>query len=154
MISVLTTFVFSQNLKISTENLSICAASPDQVLGSLKSIAALLGELSNTNQLPLSLAVRSQLLESVRRINAVINFLNQLGAFFTNFKQICTPEKQYNILALSTLGDLMVNLGDLFITLGDVQQGVKIKKGREFMNKVLVSLPQENTLCYTQGRFR
>ena len=80
-----------------------------------------------------------QMLESVRRINAVINFLNQLGSFFSNSKQICTPEKQYNILALSTLGDLMVNLGDLFTTLGDVQQGQQIRKGREFVYKVLVS---------------
>ena len=125
--------------KISPENPSICAASPDQVIGSLKGVSTLLGELSNTNQLPLNFAVRSQMLESVRRINAVINFLNQLGSFFSNSKQICTPEKQYNILALSTLGDLMVNLGDLFTTLGDVQQGQQIRKGREFVYKVLVS---------------
>ena len=128
--------------KIAPENpsSSICAASPSQAIGSLKSIATLLGELSNTNQLPLNYAVRSQLLESVRRINAVINFLNQLGAFFSNFKQICTPEKQYNILALSTLGDLMANLGDLFTTLGGIQKGQQIKKGREIVYKIMVSL--------------
>ena len=93
-----------------------------------------------TNQLSLSIEVRRQLVDSARKISTVATFLNRLRSVFSRIEQICTPDRQYNIKALSSLGDLMVYLGDLFATLGEVHQGEKIRKGKEFVNKVVVSL--------------
>merc|ERR1712241_922910 len=122
------------------ENPVICAASPDQAFGSLRSLAALVDELSYTNQLALTLEGRRQLKDSASTISAVTTFLGQLRSTFTRFEQICTPDRQYNILAISAVGDLMVNLADMFGTLRGVKQEKQIRNGKEFVNKVVAQL--------------
>merc|ERR1712241_445247 len=131
---------------IAPENPVICAASPDQAFGSLRSLAALVDELSYTNQLSLSLEGRRQLKDSASTISAVTTFLGQLRSTFTRFEQICTPDRQYNILAISAVGDLMVNLADMFGTLGGVKQGEQIRNGKEFVNKVVAQLNKIDNL--------
>merc|ERR1712130_42990 len=126
--------------KIAPENPSICAATPDQAFGSLRSLAALVDELSYTNQLSLSLEGRRQLKDSASTISAVTTFLTQLRSTFTRFEQICTADRQYNIMAISAVGDLMVNLADMFGTLGGVKQGEKIRNGKEYVNEVVAQL--------------
>jgi len=126
--------------KIAPNNPSICAASPDQAFGSLRSLAVLVDELSYTNQLRLSVDGRRQLKDSASTISSVTNFLIQLRSTFTKFEQICTPDKQYNIQAISAVGDLMVSLADMFGTLGGVTKGEQIRKGKQYVNKVVAQL--------------
>ena len=117
----------------------ICAASPDQAFGSLRSLAVLVDELSYTNQLALSPAGRAQLKESANTISAVTTFLTKLRANFARFEQICTADRQYNTDAIRAIGDLMVDLADMFGSLGGVKSGEGIRKGQTFVNNVVVS---------------
>jgi len=132
--------------KISPENPSICPASPDQAFGSLRSLAAFVDELSYNNQLSLSAEGRRQLKDSASTISAVTTFLTQLRSTFSKFQQICTPDRQYNIQAISAVGDLMVSLADMFGTLGGVQQGEQIRNGKEYVNKVVAQLNKIDNL--------
>merc|ERR1712018_284130 len=132
--------------KIAPENPSICAASPDQAFGSLRSLAALVDELSYTNSLSLTLEGRRQLKDSASTISAVTTFLTQLRSTFSRFEQICTPDRQYNIMAISAVGDLMVNLADMFGTLGGVKKGEQIRNGKEYVNKIVAQLNKIDNL--------
>merc|ERR1712029_65442 len=114
--------------KIAPENPIICAATPDQAFGSLRSLAVLVDELSYTNQLALSVEGRRQLKDSASTISAVTTFLTQLRSTFVKFSQTCTADKKYNIEAISAVGDLMINLADMFGSLGGIQKGVQISK--------------------------
>ena len=49
-------------------------------------------------------------------------------------------------MAISAVGDLMVNLADMFGTLGGVQQGEQVRKGNEFVNQVVLSLSYEQRM--------
>jgi len=146
-------------MKITPDNITICEASSNQAFGSLRSIASLCDELSTTDQLSLSIEVRRQLVDSARKISTVATFLNRLRSVFSRIEQICTPDRQYNIKAISSLGDLMVYLGDLFATLGEVHQGEKIRKGKEFVNKVVAQINKIENIglgkldCNKQGDF-
>merc|ERR1712018_243610 len=131
---------------IAPENPVICAASPDQAFGSLRSLAVLVDELSFTNQLALTLEGRQQLKDSASTISAVTTFLGQLRSTFSRFQQICTPDRQYNIQAISAVGDLMVSLADLFGTLGGVTKGEQIRKGKQYVNKVVAQLNKIDNL--------
>ena len=126
--------------KIAPNNPSICAASPAQAFGSLRSLSILVDELSYTNQLSLDNEGRVQLKDSARTISAVTNFLTQLRSTFSRFEQICTPDRHYNIQAIAAVGDLMVSMADLFGNLGGVKQGEQIRNGKEYVSKVVAQL--------------
>ena len=64
--------------KIAPNNPSICAASPNQAFGSLRSLAVLVDEVSYTNQLSLSVEGRRQLKDSASIISSITSFLTQL----------------------------------------------------------------------------
>merc|ERR1712045_1109876 len=132
--------------KIAPENPIICAATPDQAFGSLRSLAALVDELSYTNSLSLTLEGRRQLKDSASSISAVTTFLTQLRSTFSRFEQICTPDKEYNIEAISAVGDLMINLADMFGSLGGIQKGEQIRNGKEYVNKIVAQLNKIDNL--------
>ena len=124
---------------ISPDSPVICQASPDQVSGSLRSLAQIVDELSITNQLVISFSGRAQLKESANTISAVTTFINQLGSTFSRLANTCTAHKQYNLDSISAMGDMMVNLADLFSSLGSFQTGENIRKGKAFVAKIKVS---------------
>ena len=47
--------------------------------------------------------------------------------------------KQYNLEAVSAIGDLMVHLADLAGSLGGVKIGESIRKGKVFTERIVVS---------------
>jgi len=126
--------------KLAPESPVICEATPDQAFGSLRSLAALLDEISYTNQLDLTKAGRQQLKKSARTISAVTTFLTQLRETFSSMKEICTTDKEYNTQAISAVGDLVVNLADMFGALEGVKQGEQVRKGKEYVDKVVAQL--------------
>merc|ERR1719392_196028 len=126
--------------KIAPESPVICTASPDEAFGSLRSLATLVDELAYTTKLGLSVEGRRQLKDSASTISAVTTFLTQLRSTFSRFEEICTEDSEYNIEAIGAVGDLIVNLADLFGTLGGVKQGEQIRRGKEFVNKIVAQL--------------
>jgi len=143
--------------KITPENpTSICIGT----FGSLRNLASVIDELSDSKKIALTFPVRSQLKESARKISAVNAFLNQLKSTSAKLTKICTADKQYNIQAISSVGDLMVDLADLFGTLGGVKDGDQIRKGKDYVNKIVAQLNKIGDLglgdinCESQGDFK
>merc|ERR1712042_409257 len=134
--------------KIAPESPVICEATPNEAFGSLRSLSALVDELAYTDKLALSDEGRRQLKESGRTISAVTTFLTQLRSTFSTFEEICTPDSEYNINAISAVGDLIVNLANLFGTLGGVQQGEEVRKGKDFVDKVVAQLNKIDDLGF------
>merc|ERR1712142_1153932 len=134
--------------KIAPESPVICTASPDEAFGSLRSLATLVDELAYTTKLGLSVEGRRQLKDSASTISAVTTFLTQLRSTFSTFEEICTEDSEYNIMAIGAVGDLIVNLADLFGTLGGVEQGEQIRKGKEFVNKLVAQLNKIDDLGF------
>jgi len=144
---------------IAPESPVICSASPDEAFGSLRSLAILVDELAYTTKLDLSVEGRRQLKDSASTISAVTTFLTQLRSTFSTFEEICTEDSKYNIEAIGAVGDLIINLADLFGTLGGVEQGEQIRRGKEFVNKIVAQLNKIESLglgttdCSTPGDF-
>jgi len=144
---------------ISPDNPVICQASPDQVFGSLRSLALIVDELSTSNQLILPYSGRAQLKESANTISAVTTFITQLRSTFSRLENTCTADKQYNLDSISAIGDLMVHLADLFGSLGSAQTGENIRKGKAFVAKITAELNKIDNLglgdleCGTPGDF-
>jgi len=134
--------------KLAPETPIICAATPEQAFGSLRSLASLVNELSYTNQLSLSAEGRRQLKDSASTISAVTTFLTQLRSNFVKFSKTCTADKKYNIEAISAIGDLMVNLADMFGTLGGIEQGEQIRKGKAYVNNLVTQLNKIGNLGF------
>jgi len=126
--------------KIAPENPVICGATPGQSLGSLRNIAAVVNDLSFTDKLSLGEDQRRQLKDSASTISAVTTLLSQLRSSFVKFSKICTPDKQYNLEAISAVGDLMVNLADMFGSLGGIKKGNQIRLGKDYVNKLVTQI--------------
>ena len=124
---------------IAPSNPEICQATPDEAFGSLRSLAVLVDSLASSYQLNLSPEGRALLKKSGSTISAVTTFLTQLRETFSRFEEICTADKQYNLEAVSAIGDLMVHLADLAGSLGGVKLGESIRKGKVFTERIVVS---------------
>merc|ERR1712174_159280 len=57
------------------------------------------------------------------------------------FEKICTEDSEYNIKAIGAVGDLIG-------TLGGVEQGEQIRKGKEFVNKLVAQLNKIDDLGF------
>merc|ERR1711884_106510 len=131
---------------ITPTNPEICQATPAEAFGSLRSLAVLVDSLSSTYQLNLSPEGRALLKKSGSTISAVTTFLTQLRETFSRFEEICTADKQYNLEAVSAIGDLMVHLADLAGSLGGVKLGESIRKGKVFTERIVAQLNKIDNL--------
>ena len=77
-------------------------------------------------------------MDSSNTISAVTTFLTQIGDDFAEFQEICTPDKEYNLKAISAVGDLVSDLADMFASLGGIQTSQNIRKGKAFVQKIVV----------------
>jgi len=131
---------------IAPSNPEICQATPAEAFGSLRSLAVLVDSLASSYQLNLSPEGRELLKKSGSTIYAVTTFLTQLRETFSRFEEICTDDKQYNLEAVSAIGDLMVHLADLAGSLGGVKIGESIRKGKVFTERIVAQLNKIDNL--------
>ena len=101
----------------------------------LTSVAVLLDTLATTAQLDLAQAERAQMQEVASIMTAVTTFLTQLRAVVSKFQNICTLDTKDD--SFIAIGNLMLHLGDLFTSLGSVITGECIRRGREFIQKIV-----------------
>ena len=101
----------------------------------LRSVAVLLDTLATTAQLDLAQAERAQMQEVATIIIAVTTFLTQLRAVVFKFQNICTLDTKDD--SFNAIGNLILYLGDLFTSLGSVITGECIRRGREFIQKIV-----------------
>ena len=128
--------------KIAPSNPEVCQASPEQGFGSLRSLAVVVADLAedpSLDNLQVSPAGREELRKSANAISAVTSFLTRLRQTFFRFQTICTADKQYNLESISAIGDLINHLADLFGSLGGIKTGESIRKGKRFVERVVVS---------------
>merc|ERR1719516_246774 len=127
---------------LSPDSRFICQgkATPQQAFDSLKNIAFMFNDLSADTQFDFTSNTRRQLKKSADADGAVTKFLEKLSRNFSNLKQICTSDKQYNLNSLSAVGETMDDLTEVFTTLGDSRNAQRIGKGKAFANKVVREL--------------
>ena len=126
--------------KLAPVNPKVCGATTAEAFGSLRALATLVDELSSSNSLVLRSQTRQQLKTSAKVISGVTVFLVQLQETFEKFDQFCTSDREYNIEAISAIGDMVSSLADLFGVLGGIKDGNEIRKQGDFTKKVVVSI--------------
>ena len=126
--------------KLAPTNPQVCGATTDQAFGSLRNLAALANELSDSVTLAIPPYKREELKTSSKVIYGVTSFLAKVNEAFSKFDKYCTSNKEYNIEAIEAIGDMMSSLADLFGVLGGLQDASEIRKQGEFTKKVVVSL--------------
>jgi len=146
--------------KLAPASPSACGASNDQVFGSLRSLAALVDELSSSSNLYLIQQTRQQLKSSAGIISRVTTFLTQLHKSFAKFDQLCSSDKEYNIEAFAAIGEMMTSLSGLFGELGGVKDAEQIRKQGDFTKRVVATISKLGDLdlgnfeCNTPGSFK
>ena len=58
---------------------------------------------------------------------------------FPKFDKFCTRDKEYNVEAITAIGEMMTNLADLFAVLGQITDAEEIRKQGDFTKKVVLS---------------
>merc|ERR1712008_552868 len=146
--------------KLAPANVQVCGASNAQAFGSLRSLAALVNELSNSNELYMPSQSREELKTSAKIISGVTSFLVKLNKSFTKFDKFCTSDKEYNIEAITAIGEMMTDLADLFAVLGGITDAEEIRKQGDFTKKVVANINKLGNLdlgtleCNKPGSFK
>ena len=96
-------------------------------------------ELSSSNELYMPPQSREELKTSAKIISGVTSFLVKLNKSFTKFDKFCTSDKEYNVEAITSIGEMMTDLADLFAVLGGITDAEEIRKQGDFTKKVVVS---------------
>ena len=118
---------------------SVCGPSSGDEFASLRSIGVIVDELSSKTDLYINLQKKQNLKTSAMIISEVTNFLTQVKKSFSKFDQFCTRDKEYNIEAITAIGEMMTDLADLYRVLGGLTAADEISKQGDFTKKVVVS---------------
>jgi len=138
----------------------VCEASNAEAFGSLRSLAALVDEISTTTDFNMYPRTRQELKTSAKVISGVTTFITQLNKSFTKLEQFCTSDKEYNIEAITAIGEMMTGLADLFGALGGLSDAEQIRKQGDFTKKVVANINKLGDLdlgtleCDTPGSFK
>ena len=117
----------------------VCNASSEDTINSFNSLAKLVEDITNSNDIPLYSATRTQLKSTSKIISEVSSFLGQLNKSLSPFDGLCVDGKDYNTALLNTIGDIMENMAALFETLGGAEKASGIKNTGKFVNQLVVS---------------
>merc|ERR1711892_1114457 len=98
--------------KLAPANPQVCGASNEEAFGSLRSLAVLVDELASSTK--------------------ITTLLTNLNKSFTKFDKFCTSDKEYNIEAITAIGEMMTDLADLFAVLGGITDAEEIRKQGDF----------------------
>ena len=117
----------------------VCNASSEDTINSFNSLAKLVEDITNSNDIPLYSATRTQLKSTSKIISEVSSFLGQLNKSLSPFDGLCVDGEDYNTALLNTIGDIMENMAALFESLGGAKKATGIKKTGKFVNQLVVS---------------
>ena len=128
-------------------------ATPNQAFGSLQSLAFIINDLASDTQFDFSSGTRRELKESANVVIEITTFLKKLGENFDELDQFCTSDKQYNIDSLRAIGETMADLADLFESLGDTRNVDNLRRGKPFVNKIVVSIINNSHIKIKSNHF-
>merc|ERR1711892_432464 len=144
--------------KLAPANPQVCGASNAQAFGSLRGLAVLVDELSSNTKIT-GLQTRQELKTTAKTISGVTTFLTKLNRAFTKFDKFCTSDKEYNVEAITAIGEMMTDLADLFAILGGISDSEEIRKQGDFTDKVVANINKLGSLdlgsleCNKTGSF-
>jgi len=122
--------------KLAPANVQVCKANNDQAAGSLRSLAVLVDELSSSNKIT-GLQTREELKTSAKIISGATTFITKLNKSFTKFDKLCSSDKEYNVEAITSIGEMMSGLADLLGALGGISDAEDIRKQQDFTKRVV-----------------
>jgi len=125
--------------KLAPANVQVCKANNDEAFGSLRSLAVLVDELSSSNQIT-GIETKEKLKTSAKIISGATTFITQLNKSFTKFDKLCSSDKEYNVEAITSIGDMMSGLADLFGALGGISDAEDIRKQEDFTKRVVANI--------------
>jgi len=147
--------------KIAPANPEICGASPEETFDALRDIADMMVDISKDKNIQLTYETNNDLEKSVRVIIGVTTFVTQLRGSFSQLKQSCSADKNYNIEAIKAIGETMDNLANLFGVLGGFGDAEEIRKQGAFATRVAdavnnlgLNLDSGTLNCETPGSFK
>merc|ERR1712123_3938 len=145
--------------KLAPANPQVCGASNEEAFGSLRSLAVLVDELASSTKIT-TLKSKKELKDSAKIISGVTTFLTKLNKSFTKFDKFCTSDKEYNIEAITAIGEMMTDLADLFAVLGGITDAEEIRKQGDFTKTVVANINSLGNLdlgnleCNKAGNFQ
>merc|ERR1711892_1491289 len=138
-----------------TPSTSGCQGSSSDVFESMRSLGALVDELSSKDNLYYSPHRRQTLQDSAQILSKVTNFLAKESNF--KFDNFCTKDKKNNKEFINAVGNMMSDLADLYTDLGGLTVATEVRIQEVFTKKVLakidklVDLDLESLNCNTPG---
>merc|ERR1712106_948210 len=147
--------------KIAPANPEICGASSEETFDALRDIADMMVDISKDKNIQLTNKTNNDLEKSGRVIIGVTTFVTQLRGSFSQLKQSCSADKNYNIEAIKAIGETMDNLANLFGVLGGFGDAEEIRKQGAFATRVAdavnnlgLNLDSGTLNCETPGSFK
>ena len=133
---------------LAEQTYKVCNASSEDTNKSFNSLAKLVEYITNSDDIPLYSATRTQLKSTSKIISEVSSFLGQLNKSLSPFDGLCVDGKDYNTALLNTIGDIMEDMAALFNSLGGEEKSKGIKKNRTFVKQIVVSVLQISITLY------
>ena len=125
---------------LAAEPSHLCNASPEDTIESFSDIAKMINDVSNENDLQISLGVRQKLKESSKIVSDVTKFLGKLNKSLSSFGQFCGKGKEYQNAFLVTVVSVLEDLAVLFEGFGDAEKANGVRKNGAFLKKLVVGL--------------
>merc|ERR1712086_1068950 len=116
-------------------------------------------ELYSSNQIT-GLQTREELKTSAKIISGATTFITKLNKSFTKFDRLCSTDKEYNVEAITSIGEMMSGLADLFGALGGISDAEDIRKQEDFTKRVVDNITKLRNYdlgtleCNNSGSFK
>ena len=117
---------------------SSCQVTSSEVLDSMQNLGSLLENLSTKNDLYYTQEVRKSLKSAAKILSKTTTFLNKESHF--KFEYFCTKDREHNKEFLDAVGNMMDDLADLYTDLGEQASARKIRKQKDFIRTIMVTL--------------
>jgi ABC-type transporter Mla subunit MlaD len=126
--------------KLSAKSYKLCISSPADSIEAFGSLAHALEDIMNNFNIYMPQQSRQQLGFSSKIMSEVAKFLFSLNTSLESFETLCKNDNKSNIAVYNSIGDIMENLAALFKVMGFEKKSKDIKKQREFVKQIVVSL--------------
>jgi len=126
-----------------TPSTSACQTTTADVFESMRSLGALVTDLSLKDDLYYSTNGRQTLKTSAQILSNVTNFLTKESSF--KFEHFCTENKEYNTEFLTAVGTMMGDLAEFYSALGGLTAASELQNHEVFTKKVVARI---NNLGY------
>ena len=124
---------------LSKKSSKLCISSPEESVEAFKTLAHAFEDLLNHRDINLPYSSRKQLEVSSKILTETANFIFSLNKSISSFQELCKNEKN-NAAVYKSIEDIMESLAKLFEVLGFEEKSKNIRKQKEFVKKIVVSL--------------